>query len=272
MIKVTVWNENIQENGIKFMPQLQDATDPRALGFKNFLESNMANIRKIHPDGIHMTIKGILEEDPDQEFVVRTVTLDMPECGLTQEVIDDTDVLIWWAHIAHDRVPDEIAKRVKDAVLKGMGFIALHSAHPSKPLQMILGTSGSLQWREGDRSRVWCTCPTHPIAKGIPLSFELPEEEMYGEYFDIPKPDDQVFISWFAGGEVFRSGCTWTRGYGKVFYFQPGHETQGSYLIPEVRQIIRNAAKWAAPVMRIPELYCPHAEITPEKKWAEEHK
>ena len=269
MIKVTVWNENIQENGTKFMPkELLESTDPRAMGFKAFLEGNVENIRKIHPNGIHNTLKGILEED--EEFVVRTVTLDMPECGLTQEVIDDTDVLIWWAHIGHDRVPDEIAMRVKKAVLEGMGFIALHSAHPSKPLQMLLGTSGSLQWREGDRSRVWCTCPTHPIAKGIPASFELPEEEMYGEYFDIPKPDDQVFISWFAGGEVFRSGCTWTRGYGKIFYFQPGHETQGSYLIPEVRQIIRNAAKWAAPVLRKDDAYvCPHAEITPEKAYAD---
>ena len=270
MIKVTVWNEFVQENGLKFArPELLESNEPRAVAYRERMVANAEKIAKIHPQGIHNTLKGILEED--EEFVVRTVTMDMPECGLTQEVLDDTDVLVWWAHVAHDRVPDEIAKRVKDAVLKGMGFIALHSAHPSKPLQMILGTSGSLQWREGDRSRVWCTCPTHPIAKGIPLSFELPEEEMYGEYFDIPKPDDQVFVSWFAGGEIFRSGCTWTRGYGKVFYFQPGHETQGSYLIPEVRQIIRNAAHWAAPVMRIPELYCPHAEITPEKKYAEEH-
>ena len=270
MIKVTVWNENVQEHGLKFMPKaLLEDTTPHGQFVREFLEKSAREIKVVHPEGIHGTLKGILEEDP--EFVVRTVTMDMDECGLTQEVLDDTDVLVWWAHVAHDRVPDEIAKRVKDAVLKGMGFIALHSAHPSKPLQMILGTSGSLQWREGDRSRVWCTCPTHPIAKGIPLSFELPEEEMYGEYFDIPKPDDQVFISWFAGGEVFRSGCTWTRGYGKVFYFQPGHETQRSYYIPEVRQIIRNAAKWAAPVMRISELYCPHAEITPEKKYAEQH-
>ena len=267
MIKVTVWNENVQEHGIKFIdPAIYEGKPDIQAHF----EKSAREIGNVHPNGIHNTLKGILEED--EEFEIRTVTMDMPECGLTQEVLDDTDVLIWWAHVAHHRVPDEIAKRVKDAVLKGMGFIALHSAHPSKPLQMILGTSGRLQWREGDRSRVWCTCPTHPIAKGIPASFELPEEEMYGEYFDIPKPDDQVFISWFAGGEIFRSGCTWTRGYGKIFYFQPGHETQGSYLIPEVRQIIRNAAKWAAPVIRIADAYnCPHAEITPEKKFAEEY-
>ena len=267
MIRVTVWNENIQENGTKFMPpELLNSNDERAQFFKKFLEENMADIRKIHPNRIHNTLKGILDEEED--MVVRTVTLDMPECGLTQEVLDDTDVLLWWAHIGHEKVPDEIAFRVRDAVLKGMGFIPLHSAHPCKPLQMLLGTSGSLQWREGDRCRVWNTCPTHPIAQGIPAYFELPEEEMYGEYFDIPKPDDQVFISWFAGGEVFRSGCTWTRGYGKIFYFQPGHETQGSYLIPEVRQIIKNAVRWAMPTMRRDNLDCPHAQEKPEAKWA----
>lgn len=243
MIKVTVWNEYRQERGTG---------------------ENAAKILAVHPNGIHNTIKDILAED--EEFEIRTVTMDMPECGLTAEVLEDTDVLIWWAHVAHQEVPDAIAMRVKDAVLRGMGFIALHSAHPSKPMQMILGCSGALQWREGDRARVWNTCPTHPIAKGIPASFELPEEEMYGEYFEIPKPDDLVFISWFAGGEVFRSGCTWTRGYGKIFYFQPGHETQRSYYVPEVRQIIRNAAHWAAPTMRVPDLNCPHTKIAPESR------
>ena len=270
MIKVTVWNENVQENGTRFMPPELVAKmagdDAQAKFICEFLEKSAREIKVVHPNGIHNTLKEMLEEEEDIQ--VRTATLDMPECGLTQEVLDDTDVLVWWAHIAHDRVPDEIAMRVKQAVLKGMGFIALHSAHQCKPLQMILGTSGSLQWREGDRSRVWCCCPTHPIAKGIPLSIELPEEEMYGEFFDIPKPDDQVFISWFAGGEIFRSGCTWTRGYGKIFYFQPGHETNRSYYIPEIRQIIKNAVRWAVPVMRREEISCPHAEVTPEAKWA----
>lgn len=239
MIKVTVWNENVQDS--------------------------QENVMKVHPNGIHNTLKDILLEEDDIQ--VRIATLDMPECGLTQEVLDDTDVLVWWAHVAHHRVPDEIALRVKEAVNKGMGFIALHSAHPSKPLQLILGATGTLQWRENDRSRVWCCCPTHPIAQGIPQSFELPEEEMYGEYFDIPKPDDLVFISWFAGGEVFRSGCTWTRGYGKIFYFQPGHETQRSYYVPEVRQIIKNAVRWAKPTLRRANLNCPHAKEIPEAKY-----
>lgn len=263
MIKVTVWNENVQENGLKFAPL--DLSDPAVQPFRAFLERSEREIRLVHPAGIHGTLAKLFGEEADMQ--VRTVTMDMPECGLTQEVLDDTDVLVWWAHIAHDRVPDEIAMRVKQAVLKGMGFIALHSAHQCKPLQMLLGTSGALKWREDDRSRVWCTCPTHPIAAGIPESFELPEEEMYCEFFDIPKPDDLVFISWYAGGEVFRSGCTWTRGYGKIFYFQPGHETQRSYFVPEVRRILKNAVRWAAPAMRIAEISCPHAEVSAEAKY-----
>lgn len=264
MIKVTVWNENVQENGLKFAEI--DESIPESKFIKEFLEKSEREIKVVHPNGIHNTLKDLLSEEEDIQ--VRTVTLDMPECGLTQEVLDDTDVLVWWAHIAHDRVPDEIAMRVKQAVLKGMGFIPLHSAHQCKPLQMLLGTSGALKWREDDRARVWCCCPAHPIAQGIPESFELPEEEMYCEFFDIPKPDDLVFISWYAGGEVFRSGCTWTRGYGKIFYFQPGHETQRSYFVPEVRQIIKNAVRWAAPAMRIPEISCPHAAESAEEKYA----
>ena len=264
MIKVTVWNEHVQERGLEAIPNYEQLPQD----IQEHFQKSAVEIKKIHPNGIHNTLKGIFEED--EEFVVRTVTMEMPECGLTKEVLDDTDVLVWWAHVAHDKLPDEIALRVKKYVNAGMGFIGLHSAHPSKPMQYILGGTGRLQWREGDRARVWCTCPTHPIAQGIPASFELPEEEMYGEYFDIPKPDDLVFISWFAGGEVFRSGCTWTRGLGKIFYFQPGHETQRSYYVPEVRQIIKNAARWANPITRIPvpeegrDFPCPHAQVSAE--------
>lgn len=263
MIKVTVWNENLQERMEQLAPEMypgEEHKDVRAYSIQHAKE-----IALIHPNGIHNTLKDMLEED--SEIQVRIATLDMPECGLTEAVLDDTDVLVWWSHIAHDKVPDEIVERVHQRVLKGMGFIALHSSHPSRPLQRILGTSGSLQWREGDFCRVWNTCPTHPIAEGIPASFELPEEEMYGEFFDIPKPDDVVFMSWYRGGEVFRSGCTWTRGYGKIFYFQPGHETNPSYFNPYVRKVIMNAVKWAKPVMRIEKIVFPHAEVAPEEKY-----
>ena len=151
-------------------------------------------------------------------------------------------------------------------MLKGMGVIFLHSAHMCKPMRFLLGTSGTLRWREGDFCRVWNSCPSHPIAEGIPASFELEEEEMYGEFFDIPQPDDQVFISWFRGGEVFRSGCTWTRGLGRIFYFQPGHETNPSYTNPYVQKIIQNAVKWTAGNgTRREKLECIHAEKAPEE-------
>lgn len=269
MIKVTVWNEHVQETMTdEKISQLPWEVDENG---RKWLLENAKKINELHPGGgIHNTLKNLLEED--EEIEVRHIgLLEMEECGLTKEVLDDTDVLVWWAHIAHDRVPDEIVERVRDYVLRGMGLIALHSAHPSKPMQKLLGTSGTLQWREGDFCRVWNVCPTHPIAAGIPQSFELEVEEMYGEPFDIPKPDDNIFISWFRGGEVLRSGCTWTRGYGKIFYFQPGHETNSAYYNPNVRQIIRNAVKWAQPVMRVGELTCPNAVESPEERWKKEH-
>lgn len=220
MIKVTIWNEYVQE---KDQPE----------------------IGKVHNGAIHNTLKALVEEEADL-CVKHIGTLEMPECGLTEEVLQDTDVLIWWSHIAQDRVPDEIAERVRDHVLRGMGVIFLHSAHLCKPMVRLLGTSCTLRWRDGDYCRLWNICPSHPIAKGIPESIEVGEEEMYGEFFDIPKPDDQVFLGWFRGGEVFRSGCTWTRGRGRIFYFQPGHEMNRSYFNGYVRQIIRNGIRWAA--------------------------
>ena len=263
MIKVTVWTEHIQDRGIEnFAPD-----DPMIQNkdMYNFLDTSAREIKKVHPNGIAATLKDLLEEEDD--ITVRIATQDMPEHGLTQEVIDDTDVLLWWAHVGHDGVDDKVAYRVRDAVWKGMGFIALHSAHPSKPMQLLVGSSGALKWREDDRARVWCINPTHPIAQGIPESFELKDEEMYGEPFDIATPDELVFISWFAGGEVFRSGCCWNRGRGKIFYFQPGHETQPSYYVPEVRRIIKNAVRWANPVCRIDKIDCPHAAVRPEDQY-----
>jgi trehalose utilization protein len=71
---------------------------------------------------------------------------------------------------------------------------------------------------------------------------------MYGEFFDIPKPDEVIFTGWFSGGEVFRSGCTFSRGYGKIFYFQPGHEEYPIYYMPEIQKIICNAARFCTPM------------------------
>lgn len=199
----------------------------------------------VYPEGIHGTIAAALKKHPD--FEVRTATLDEPEHGLTDEVLGATDVLIWWGHTAHQDVRDDIVDKIQHRVLNGMGLIVLHSGHFSKIFKRMMGTSGSLTWRErAEKSHVWIVSPHHPITKGVEEVIELPHEEMYGEYFDIPKPDDIVFISWFEGGEVFRSGCTWTRGKGKIFYFQPGHETFPIYHNPSIQKVIANAARWAA--------------------------
>lgn len=222
MIRVTVWNEYEHER-------------------------NEERVGKVYPKGIHGAIAEFLGREEDLE--VRTATLDMPEHGLTREVLDSTDVLIWWGHMAHHKVSDEVAQRVRDRVLEGMGFVALHSAHASKPFRLLMGThSENLRWRENDElQRYWIVAPGHPITAGLGEYFEIPHDESYGEYFDIPQPDEQVFISWVQGGEVFRSGCCWRRGAGRVFYFQAGHETYPIYYQSEVQRVILNAVRWAAP-------------------------
>lgn len=241
MTKVTVWNEY-------------------------YHEKEYENIRKIYPEGIHRCIAGFLEKD--KEFSVRTATFDMPEHGLTEEVLSDTDVLVWWSHAKQEELSDEVANRIKDHVHMGMGFIVLHSGHYSKPLKLLLGTSMTLRWRHDDRERLWCTAPAHPIAAGVPMQFEIPQEEAYGEYFDIPKPDDVVFMGWFASGEVFRSGVTFTRGLGKIFYFQPGHEEYPVYYQKEIQTILHNAVYWAKPQFRkLEHLDCPEIKIPLESSY-----
>ena len=205
--------------------------------------------KAVYPDGMHAVIADFLARDPDIQ--VTTVTLDTVS-QITAERLKETDVIIWWGHCHHAEVPDEVAARVQAAVLNGMGAIFLHSAHRAKPFTRLMGTSCSLTWRESDdRERVWVSAPYHPIAAGLDRYFEIPADETYGEPFGIPTPDETVFIGWFTGGEVFRSGCTWQRGYGRVFYFQPGHETFPVYYDPNVQTVIRNAVRWAAPARRI---------------------
>jgi trehalose utilization protein len=218
-IRVTVWGENVQEH-----------TD--------------APVRALYPEGMHRCIAGSLAEEAGLQ--PRCATLEEPEHGLTDEVLRETDVLTWWGHRAHAEVADAVVDRVVARVWQGMGLIVLHSGHYSKVFKRLMGTSCSLTWRvAGEKERVWICQPGHPIAEGLPRYFELPQSEMYGEPFAIPAPDEQVFISWFAGGEVFRSGCTWQRGAGKIFYFSPGHELYPIYHDPHVRQVLRNAVRWA---------------------------
>jgi trehalose utilization protein len=203
-------------------------------------------VRDVYPNGIHQALADQLSAVDG--FDVRTATLDEAEHGLPQSVVDATDVMIWWGHMAHGEVSDEVAERVQTAVHRGMGFIGLHSAHFSKPLKRLLGTSCGLSWREDElHERLWVVDPTHPIAAGIDRYIEVPHTEMYGEFFDVPTPDELVFISWFAGGEVFRSGMVWKRGRGRIFYFRPGHETFPIYYQPEVLAVIENACRYLAP-------------------------
>jgi trehalose utilization protein len=172
-------------------------------------------------------------------------------------VLNSTDVLIWWGHCHHDEVPDELVEKIYNRVMCGMGFIALHSAHFSKPFKRLMGSTCSLKWRDGDRERLWCVLPSHEIAKDVPEQIVIPVEEMYGERFDVPTPDELIFIGWFSGGEVFRSGCAWNKGLGRVFYFQPGHESNPTYHIPEVQKILTNAVHWANPNFIAKEIECP---------------
>jgi trehalose utilization protein len=233
-IKVTVWNEYMEE-------QKRPA------------------VAEIYPQGLHQTIAEFLNQDPGITAGVSVIT--DPEQGLAESLLDNTDVLIWWGHVHHNDIQDNLVKRVTSYVQRGMGIIFLHSAHKSKPFMSLLGTTGYLGWREAEeKSRVWTAAPTHPIAEGLPQQFLVEHEEMYTEPFGIPEPETTVFISWFEGGNVFRSGVTFQREYGKIFYFQPGHETYPTYHNPHVQRVLLNAVKWAAPVIKVDSLICPRLE------------
>ena len=203
------------------------------------------HVASIYPVGIHGAIAEYLNEQAEIG-TVRTGTLAEPEHGLTQAVLDDTDVLMWWGHLAHDKVDDGVVERVHKRVLEGMGLIVMHSGHHSKIFRKLMGTSCSLTWREADeKERLWVVNPYHPITEGVGAFIELEMAEMYGEYFDVPDPDELIFISWFEGGDVFRSGATWHRGRGKIFYFRPGHETYPVFYNPEIRHVLLNGIRWA---------------------------
>jgi len=221
-IRVTVWNEGVHEK-------------------------THEEVRSVYPNGIHAVVAAGLEEFGFTN--ITTATLDDPEHGLTDDVLAKTDVLTWWGHMAHDRVSDDVVEKVfKRVVLHGMGLIVMHSGHFSKIFKRLMGTSCDLKWREAaEKERLWVVNPGHPIRAGLGDYFEVPHEEMYGEYFDIPQPDELVFVSWFKGGEVFRSGCCYYRGRGKVFYFRPGHETYPTYYQKEIRQVLANAVRWCSP-------------------------
>lgn len=237
-IRVTVWGENLHEQKDE-------------------------KVRALYPNGMHAAIAEGIRENLGGRAEVRTATLDQPEHGLTVEILAQTDVLTWWGHMGHHQVADEVVDRVHDRVLAGMGLVVLHSGHWSKIFVRLMGTTCALRWRDDDRETVWTVNPGHPIAQGVPPVFQIPEQEMYGEYFDIPQPDELVFLSSFGGGEVFRSGCCFTRGQGRIFYFSPGHETYPVYHQAEVRRVIANAVNWtySPPKERYATATCVHSPV-----------
>lgn len=215
-------------------------------------------VKRLYPKGIHKKLADELGKLGD--FDIRTATLDQKDHGLSDAVLKSTDVLTWWGHVAHGEVRDDIVDKVQKRVLEGMGLIVLHSGHFSKIFRRLLGTNCSLKWREAaEKERLWNIEPGHPITEGIGEYIELPNAEMYGERFDIPTPDKLIFISWFEGGEVFRSGCCWERGHGRIFYFRPGHETYPIYHNEQINRVIANAVRWAKPRVNIAD-NCPNAK------------
>ncbi|PPK93820.1 trehalose utilization protein [Kineococcus xinjiangensis] len=240
-LRVLVWNENVHES-----------------------QGRPASMAHDYPEGIHGAVaQGLAEHLPNA--LIRTAVLSDPEHGLSEDVLQQTDVLLWWGHAAHDEVADEVAERVQRHVLGGMGLLVLHSGHFAKVFKRLLGTTCSLSWRnDGEREVVWTVDPAHPIAQGVPNPFVIGTQEMYGEPFDVPPPDELVFVSWFSGGEVFRSGATWRRGKGRVFYFSPGDQDYPVYHHPDVRRVLANGVRWA----HSPGLERRPLEVTnPQRRW-----
>ncbi len=239
MIRVLIWNEFHHE-------QTKD------------------HVKAIYPEGIHGCIRDFLKTDGDLQ--ITTATLFDENIGLSDELLENTDVMLWWGHVKHKDVPDEWVEKIKNRVLQGMGLIVLHSGHHSKIFKALMGTPCNLRWRESDdHERLWNLAPNHPVMKGIPEYFELDGEETYGERFDIPQPDELLMIGWYSGGEVFRSVCTFTRGLGRILYLQPGHETYPTFKNPYIQKLISNGVYWAAPNCTVT-LKGPHEPISPEER------
>ncbi|MBL7498073.1 ThuA domain-containing protein [Frankia sp. CNm7] len=222
---------------------------PRVLVWgENVHDQEDHEVRQAYPLTMHETIAAALRRLLGERALVETATLQEPDHGLSSARVAEVDVLLWWGHVAHDVIADEVVDRLQRRVQQGMGLIVLHSGHLSKIFRRLMGTNCHLRWREGnDREILWPIMPGHPILRGISGPIVLPAHEMYGEPFNVPAPDSLLFISNFSGGEVFRSGMCWTRGQGKVFYFSPGHETHPVYHHPEVQLVLANAVQWCAP-------------------------
>ncbi|MDO8213142.1 ThuA domain-containing protein [Conexibacter sp. CPCC 206217] len=235
-MRVTVWGE-----GFLDLDTLGERPEP--LNYRGYVD----RARELYPDDVHEAVARLLRERLGDGAEVRTSVLADPAAGLGPELLEATDVLVWWSHVKHHLVPDETVERVWQRVREGMGLIMLHAGIESKIFRRLMGTTcNSEGWRQSDDwEAIWTVSPGHPISEGVPARFVIPVEEVYCEFFDIPAPDELVFLSTFRGGEVFRSGCCWQRGNGRIFYFRPGHESYPTYHQPEVQQVLANSVRWA---------------------------
>jgi trehalose utilization protein len=208
--------------------------------------------KKVYPHDINAAVAEGLAPLKDKGWEIVTASIGDPEQGVPPASLNKTDVLMWWGHQRHGQVTDEhvqqIVKRVKNG---GMGFIALHSAHFSKALKALLGTNCG--WKggyveDGSKLEMIVQDKEHPIAKGI-HDFSIPHTERYTEPFECPKPDAVVFGGIYirpdGSKEESRQGLAWNIGKGRVFYFQPGHETYPIFFDANIRKLLCNAVEWA---------------------------
>ena len=237
-MKVTVWGEKFLD--VEALPK-QD----RPVNYADYVDE----ARRIYPDDLHAALAAGLVDELGPEAKVRIATLDDEDQGLSDAVLADTDVLVWWSHVKHHMIGEATVERLwRRIVHDGMGLVMLHAGTGSKIFKRLMGTSCGLGYlrQSDDWEAVWTISPNHPIVQGIPQVFVIPTEEVYCEYFDIPVPDEVVLVSTFRGGEVFRSGCCFRRGNGRIFYFRPGHESHPTYHHPQVKRVLANAVTWAA--------------------------
>jgi len=237
-VKVTVWGEGFLD--VEALPE-----EERPVKYADYVDE----ARRIYPDDVHAALAAALRSELGTDAQIRTAVLDDPELGLSDGVLAETDVLVWWSHVKHQMIGEQVVERIWQRIVRdGMGLVMLHAGIGSKIFRRLMGSScgvGNLR-QSDDWEAVWTISPRHPIARGVPPVFVIPTEEVYCEYFDIPTPDEVVFLSTFRGGEVFRSGCCFTRGNGRIFYFRPGHESHPTYYHPQVKRVLANAVAWAA--------------------------
>jgi len=224
---------------------LTDAASKKPPKLRVLLWSERTEPVEIYPTGINGALADYLNKQDGIE--AKTAQLSDPEAGLGEAALANADVLIWFGHKKHKDVPDEIVERVVRHIReRGLGFIALHSAHYSKPLKVALQASGS--WSDyqnrGWAEQVWVVSPNHPLAKGL-KDFTLPKEEIYTEPFDVPAPEAVILEATWPSGHRTRECMVWTLGKGRFVYLRPGHEEYPTFFIPEMQRLISNAVLWA---------------------------